>query len=202
MPAATMGMEPETPRRRAAQWPRGVAAVVCGLCLLSAVGPALADATCGDGRLDPGETCDDGNRTHADRCPANCVVEGCEADEKTAHAVDVHFAPPAGGRIGGLTVLVDFPEGRVTLPGPPMPDGVVTEAPEGALSIPVHLAHALRVTVARHGILAPGPLFRVRFWGCRGASPPSAADFACTVLEATDDFSNPVAGVTCAVAGP
>jgi cysteine-rich repeat protein len=197
-------MEPRVTIRRAPRWERALV-VLWGLSLLSGVQPALAGATCGDGRVDPGETCDDGNQKHADLCPANCMVEACEADEKTTHHVDVSFAPPAGGRIGGLTLLVDFPEGKVTLPGapgPPVPDGVVTGVPEGSLSIPVHLGHALRVTVARRGALVAGPIFRVRFQGCRGASPPSAADFSCTALEATDDFANPVAGVTCTVTGP
>lgn len=30
--------------------------------------------TCGDGRTDPGEDCDDGNNAAGDGCPANCVI--------------------------------------------------------------------------------------------------------------------------------
>jgi cysteine-rich repeat protein len=36
-----------------------------------------ANQPCGNGRLDPGETCDDGNQSDGDRCPADCVLPGC-----------------------------------------------------------------------------------------------------------------------------
>jgi cysteine-rich repeat protein len=32
---------------------------------------------CGNGMLDPGETCDDGNRADGDTCPADCILSGC-----------------------------------------------------------------------------------------------------------------------------
>jgi cysteine-rich repeat protein len=31
--------------------------------------------TCGDGTLDPGEQCDDGNKTDGDGCSAGCQLE-------------------------------------------------------------------------------------------------------------------------------
>jgi cysteine-rich repeat protein len=42
-------------------------------CLMDAPGPA--QATCGDGRVEPGEECDDGDRTSGDGCSAACRVE-------------------------------------------------------------------------------------------------------------------------------
>jgi cysteine-rich repeat protein len=44
-------------------------------------------------------------------------------------------------------------------------------------------------------------LCRVHFEDCARAPAPSAADFTCTVVDATDPFSNPLAGATCTV-GP
>ena len=44
------------------------------------VGPApnnLAFAPCGDGVVDAGEECDDGNLTSGDGCDANCTLTGC-----------------------------------------------------------------------------------------------------------------------------
>lgn len=43
--------------------------------------------TCGNGRVDPGEDCDDGNRADGDACPANCQIVICgdgevEGDEE------------------------------------------------------------------------------------------------------------------------
>ncbi len=42
------------------------------VCLVALSGPAL---TCGNGNVDTGETCDDGNRVDGDGCSANCADE-------------------------------------------------------------------------------------------------------------------------------
>jgi hypothetical protein len=105
--------------------------------------------------------------------------------------------------VGGITVLVDYPEGRVEIPGPPIPGGIVTGLPPGAFPILTDLNHALRAIVAIGGgnSLPPGVLFRVNYRDCTGATPPVASGFRCAVLEATDPFSNPVTNeVSCAVA--
>jgi cysteine-rich repeat protein len=34
-------------------------------------------AYCGDGELDPGEQCDDGNNVNGDGCDSNCLIESC-----------------------------------------------------------------------------------------------------------------------------
>lgn len=36
-------------------------------------GESAGPDKCGNGALDPGETCDDGNRFDGDNCPANCI---------------------------------------------------------------------------------------------------------------------------------
>jgi cysteine-rich repeat protein len=36
-----------------------------------------AGMTCGNGKLDLGETCDDGNQVDGDACPADCLLPGC-----------------------------------------------------------------------------------------------------------------------------
>ena len=37
----------------------------------------LAQSVCGNGVVDPGEECDDGNTTPLDDCSANCRIENC-----------------------------------------------------------------------------------------------------------------------------
>ena len=37
----------------------------------------IVDAACGDGELDPGEECDDGNTTSGDGCTSSCTLEYC-----------------------------------------------------------------------------------------------------------------------------
>jgi hypothetical protein len=130
-------------------------------------------------------------------------VDACVAVTGTARSFDVHFTPPTGAVVGGISVLVDYPEGKVEIPGPPIPGGTISNLPSGAAGIPVHLGHALRETVFRPaGILPAGRLFRVKFRDCAGAAPPAATEFRCIVREATDNFTNPVQGVTCAVVAP
>lgn len=43
------------------------------------VGFSVTASKCGGGTVDPGETCDDGNRTPGDGCDADCAVEPCFA---------------------------------------------------------------------------------------------------------------------------
>src|SRR5262245_38589365 len=40
-------------------------------------GDAEVDPVCGDGRLDDGEACDDGNRSNADDCVGDCIEARC-----------------------------------------------------------------------------------------------------------------------------
>lgn len=42
---------------------------------MGGAGGAMPVAYCGDGKIDPGEACDDGNSASADGCAASCVVE-------------------------------------------------------------------------------------------------------------------------------
>jgi hypothetical protein len=163
------------------------------------------DPFCGDGALDAGETCDDGNGSDDDTCPSDCVVDVCSPVTGTMRPFDVVFTPQAGVNVGGITVLVDYPEGRVEIPGPPIPGGTITSLPPGSFPIPTDLDHALRMIVAigGGGGLAPGVLFRVNYRDCSGAEPPLPVAFGCSVLEATDPFSNPVTNeVTCAIVAP
>jgi hypothetical protein len=104
--------------------------------------------------------------------------------------------------VAGITLLVDYPEGRVSLPatGDTFPTGVITNTPGGAAVARFDFEHALRMTIGRATALVPATqLFRANFQTCQGAPPVTAGDFTCTVLNASDPFSNPVAGATCSV---
>jgi hypothetical protein len=122
--------------------------------------------------------------------------------------VQVHFQPPLGALVAGMTLLVDYPEGRVDLPGNALsfPSGTISGTPTGA-TVGVNdlnfngKGHAVRVNVAGQSgrALAPGQVIRFRFQDCSGAPAPTADDFLCTTLSATDPFLNPVSGVRCFV---
>src|SRR5262245_744119 len=77
---------------------------------------APTKARCGNGRVDPGETCDDGNTKDGDYCPSNCRIEKCKPTS-TRFAVSVELSFPVNVAVGGVVVFIDYPEGAVSLPG-------------------------------------------------------------------------------------
>jgi hypothetical protein len=125
----------------------------------------------------------------------------------TSRFVQVHFAPPLGALVAGITVLADYPEGQIDLPGngTTFPSGTISGTQPGQISVndlnTGGKGHAVRVTAAGSGgnPLNPGQIIRFKFNDCQGAPPPTAAQFPCTVITASDPFLNRVAGVTCFV---
>ena len=123
--------------------------------------------------------------------------------------MSVRFEPPLGALVAGLTVLVDYPEGAVDLPGnaTTFPSGTISGVPSGS-QISVNdlnfngKGHAVRVTIAGQGgrTLTPGQIVRVKFQDCLGATAPTAEQFLCGVLSSSDPFLNRVDGVRCFVA--
>lgn len=159
---------------------------------------------CGNGLIVGDETCDDGNTSDNDACPSDCKIDPCTPEVAT----DVPVSVTVGGNndIGAVTVLVDYPEGKVNLPGSggAIPDGILTDYPEGATPGPNDFDHALRnFVLGQLGSPLSGLLFKIHFESCDGASAPVAGDFTCTVIDASDTSGTPIpSGVTCAVTVP
>jgi cysteine-rich repeat protein len=160
---------------------------------------------CGNLIITGMETCDDGNTSDDDACPSDCIVDACTPDTATELTVSVNFAS-IGGDVGGLTVLVDYPEGKVSIPGfGAPPAGVIDDFPLDTFNGQNDLEHAVRVLVFNTLMfpIDPGLLFRINFDRCQGAAAPVAGEFACTVLSATDPSgATAVPGVTCSVTIP
>lgn len=161
---------------------------------------------CGNAVVNAGETCDDGNNSDNDACPADCVIDACTPITTTQRFVSLQFTPPPGGLVAGLTVLLDYPEGKVDLPGngTSFPSGTLSGAPSGSTVSVNDLnfngkGHAVRVTIAgANGTALPaGQIVRFKFQDCTGASVPTAGQFLCSVVAATDPFLNHVDGVRC-----
>jgi hypothetical protein len=114
--------------------------------------------------------------------------------------------PDSSVLVQGLTVLVDYPEAQVTIPGSGNVLSVrqsIINVQSGALSQPNDLDTALREQIAgTANPLTPGPLFTINFFDCLEAMPPTPADFTCTVEVATDPLGLPDEGVTCTVSAP
>ena len=125
----------------------------------------------------------------------------------TQRSFSVSFAVPDSSVIvQGLTLLIDYPEAQVTIPGSGAALTVrqsLSNVQSGALSSPFDLDTSLREQIAGTAApLTPGMLFTIDFFDCVDAPPPTAADFNCTVQVASDPLGQPDTGVTCSVASP
>jgi hypothetical protein len=111
-----------------------------------------------------------------------------------------------GQSVSGLSVFIDYPEGAVSIPGSGTVTTVrqaITNVPSGFLSSPNDLDYGLiEVLGTGSSSVLPTRIFTITFQDCQGATPPSAADFACVVKDATDSQGSPLGGITCAVTIP
>jgi cysteine-rich repeat protein len=159
---------------------------------------------CGNGLIVAPETCDDGNTVDGDNCPANCIIEACQPIDGSDRTVAVDFGSGGGSNVAGLTLLVDYPEGKVSIPGSgaAVPGGIITDLPGFALGQTNDLDYAVRQVIADTFTFPDGLAFNIHFEDCDGASAPVDADFSCTVEGASDANGDPVGGVTCSVDAP
>jgi len=140
---------------------------------------------CGNCNVDPGETCDDGNTINGDACPASCVIQDCTVDTGAHQGVSLDLTTPAGVTVGGLTLLLDYPEGQVRLP--------VTTDGANVFDTPNDLTYALKDALIdstlSEGIPAngAGPMLQVTFDQCQGHALPVACNYTCTILDAADE---------------
>jgi len=169
--------------------------------------PTVASAVCGNGVLEAGETCDDGNtitNPPGDTCPADCTIINC-ASSGTSRTVSVSFTPPAGKSASSITVLLEYPDGTVKVQGTgsdPSVQDALSNTPSGALVAAVDYDYALSVQLAGTHAITPGKLFDLSLRDCRNATPPDAGAFTCTVTDATAPDSSTVTGVTCVATLP
>ncbi len=90
------------------------------LCLV----PAAHAFVCGNGIIEPGETCDDGNTVSGDTCSATCQFEGCPMtgtwDARSNLGIHMLFslAEDVSGNITGAVHTVGYPPITGTRVGP------------------------------------------------------------------------------------
>jgi len=164
-------------------------------------------SVCGNGIQGINESCDDGNTNDNDPCPADCVIDSCEANAGSSQLVTINFSVGAGASVAGISVLLDYPEGKVSIPGSgPGVTSRITGLPSGTSGAPNDLDHALREVVQKStpfSSITPGQLFRINFETCGGAPAVVAGDFGCTVIAASDPNGAAVTpNVTCSVTVP
>jgi hypothetical protein len=105
-----------------------------------------------------------------------------------------------------LTVFVDYPEGRASIPGSGTVSTVrqrITNVPAGFLSNPNDLDYGLIEALGTGGTgVLPSRIFTITFDPCQGAAAPTSGDFVCVVKNAVDSQGSDLSGVTCAVSIP
>lgn len=154
---------------------------------------------CGNKLILDAETCDDGNAEDLDFCPNDCSVEFC-APVGTTRTVTLVTSSPA---LAAITVDLDYPEGKVNLPGTggDIPPVVVTfNYGSGSVN---DFDHALRHVQFDAFDFGDTDVATLEFNDCDGASAPVPDDFTCTVVDAGQEDGLggfvPVAGATCSV---
>jgi hypothetical protein len=148
--------------------------------------------TCGNGILDPEETCD--------TCPDDCVPAACEASA-SRHRFAVDFTPVLGVPINAATLRLGYRSKRVTLPGSGgdlATRARLRPAEPGTTITPNHLGYATRVVVVSAGGLS-GRIFEIELDGCKGAPAPGGDDVNC-VVEACASSGGPARGCSCRIA--
>jgi len=166
-----------------------------------------ASGVCGNCTVDPGETCDDGNTDDGDHCPHDCVIQSCTPVQGSSRTFSINFTPPTGVQLAGIQVLVDYPEGQISISGSGNDSSVlasITHVPFGRISSPNDLDYALIEGIAGASAITPGRLFTITFLDCEGATGPVPADFTCVVTDASDASAQSVdpATVGCTVTAP
>ena len=166
---------------------------------------SIGAPVCGNSSIDPGETCDDGNRSGdtgvgaADSCPADCAIATCSISGTSTATVNI--SAPGGESIVSATILLYYDDAVLQIPGSNN-DAQVQAAVQGAgfFSITAFdVNYALR-TVAIDATLtgeSSGPVMTIDYNECGGAA--ASADFNCFVIDAGDDSFASVDGVTCTV---
>jgi len=134
---------------------------------------------------------------------AGTGIVGCEPAGEVP--VSVSLQPPSGASLAGVKITLDYPEGRVAIPGwqnAPEVQDRITGVPKDFLVAPNDTDTQLIVSLAGVTGLPTGEIFRVRFDRCQGGEPVSASDFHCTVAQASDPQAKLVKGATCVVHTP
>jgi cysteine-rich repeat protein len=168
---------------------------------------------CGNSAVEGSETCDDGNAVDEndpsvhpnppDTCPSTCIIGSCAAGMTTPQSASVNISIPGGGSLGGVTVFLDYPDSKTSIPGSGSGvGGSISNVPGGSLSSPNDLDYGLLEGIVNLGGISAGRLFTVTFQNCPAAPALVVGDFGCVVKDASDTFGSDVPGVTCTVSIP
>jgi len=156
-------------------------------------------SNCGNGAIDAGEDCDDGNVVNGDTCPSNCLLPTACMVTGTVN-VTFNVTSPVTP-LGGLSAYLSYDNTKVNIPGTGA--GAAGSVTASAFSQSVNdLDSAIIVVLADPSGDIGTPPFTVQFNVCSGAAV-SASDFDCLVQNASGldamSVAQNVFGATCSV---
>ena len=163
-----------------------------------------AKAVCGNGKIEPGETCDDGNTKDGDSCPSNCRIEKCTETSNTRRFT-VFLEGPAETDVQGVSIFVRYPETKIAIPSGGSDDPVkrsIVDTPPEILQVPNDLDYGLREVIVGTKPFHPGRLFTIQFRDCEGATAPAASELHCSVEDASDPVGAQIHDLQCSVRNP
>ena len=167
---------------------------------------ACSTGLCGNGQIDDGETCDDGNTARDsgsgpdDICPADCSVAACAVNG--TQDVTVNFQSSVD--LIGLNVLLSYDDAKVSIPAIGNDPPVLASVSSAFFAAsPRDSDTSLRIILEDPSVIGvpAGAAATVTFNRC-GAPSITAADFGCMVVDATNTAFEAIAGVTCTVSVP
>jgi hypothetical protein len=158
--------------------------------------PTPGGATCGNGFLEPGETCAS--------CAQDCAIAPCTAVAPTP-SFTVLLSYPFGTQPTTVTALVGYRSNLVSIPGTgsatSVRQRVTYPAPPPNPQTPNDLDYAVRLVIGRSAGLPEGLLATIRYDRCQGAPAPTTQDFGCTI-EALAGVGGNIEGGTCTISVP
>ena len=172
---------------------------------LSVGDPACSTALCGNGQIDAGETCDDGNTTQDtgvggdDVCPADCNA-ACAVSG--AQNVTVNITTPEP--LLNALLLLSYNDTDVSIGGIGNDAPVIAAVSSGVFATsPRDTDTALRIGLEDPSFtgVGSGAAATVSFSVCSAATV-TAADFGCMVVDAGNTSFASISGVTCSVSVP
>jgi len=142
------------------------------------------------------ENCDDGNTNNFDSCPSDCFIDPC-TPTANPRPVTVVVSDP---NIGATLIEIDYPEGKVNLPGLGF-EADVTPLIAGVVS-PLDFEHAIRLGATDSPNFGQTQVATLNFVDCQGATPPVVGEFTCSLRDTADGGGVALPSATCSVTIP
>jgi cysteine-rich repeat protein len=144
--------------------------------------------SCGDGVVEQGESCDDGNTSDCDTCPSDChaVPSDCPTPAALSrHTQQIRITGPT--ELGAVQVCLKYPAGTVGLPGASTVTGRISGF-AGSNNV-VDFNNAAQIALLPAGSQSQFTL-TLSLDRCVGAPVPPLTDFKCVTKDASDTLGN------------